>query len=79
MYPGSSSLIMSTERFKRLDSSREGSPEMIRLLDVSIQLNTLAGALNMFTLWMVTGSLAGLVLALCAWKPSLAPAPEAAR
>jgi hypothetical protein len=66
------------ERFKRLDSREEGSTEMVRLLDASIQLNTWAGALNMFTLWLVTGSLAGLALALFAWKPGLAPAPEAA-
>jgi hypothetical protein len=51
---------------------------MVRLLDASIELNTFAGAFNMFSLWILTASLAGLVFALCARKPSLAPAPEAA-
>lgn len=44
----------------------EGGPEMVRLLNASIALNTWAGALNMFTLWLVSGSMAGLILVLCA-------------
>jgi hypothetical protein len=51
---------------------------MVRLLDASIALNTWAGALNMFTLWIVSASIAGLIFALCARQPRLAPAPEAA-
>ncbi len=39
---------------------------MVRLLNASIALNTWAGALNMFTLWLVSGSMAGLILVLCA-------------
>ena len=39
---------------------------MVRLLDATIELNTCAGALNMFTLWLVSGSMAGLILVLCA-------------
>jgi hypothetical protein len=42
---------------------------MVRLLDASIALNNWAGALNMFTLWLVTGSIAGLILAFCARQP----------
>ena len=42
---------------------------MVRLLDASIALNNWAGALNMFTLWLVTGTIAGLILALCARQP----------
>ena len=39
---------------------------MVKLLDASIALNTWAGALNMFTVWMVSASIAGLIFALCA-------------
>ena len=42
---------------------------MVRLLDASIALNTWAGALNMFTLWIVSASIAGLIFALCARQP----------
>ena len=42
---------------------------MVRLLNASIALNTWAGTLNMFTLWLVTGTIAGLILALCARQP----------
>ena len=49
---------------------------MVRLLDASIELNTWAGALNMFAVWMVSASIAGLVFAICAKQPRLAPAAE---
>jgi len=39
---------------------------MVRLLNASIALNTWAGALNMFTLWIVSAGIAGFIFALCA-------------
>jgi len=39
---------------------------MVRLLNASIALSTWAGALNMFTLWIVSAGIAGLIFALCA-------------
>ena len=39
---------------------------MVRLLEASVALNNWAGALNMFTLWAVSGGIAGLLLVLCA-------------
>lgn len=50
---------------------------MVRLLDTSIELNTWAGALNMFTLWFISASIAGLVFALCARQPTRASAARA--
>jgi len=42
---------------------------MIRLLDASLELNTWAGALNMFTLWAVSAGVAALALAFCTRRP----------
>jgi len=42
---------------------------MVRLLDATMALNNWAGALNMFTLWLVSGSMAGLILVLCTRQP----------
>jgi hypothetical protein len=42
---------------------------MVRLLETSMALNHWAGALNMFSLWIVTASVAGLILALCDRQP----------
>jgi hypothetical protein len=57
--------------------NKRRSTEMVRLLDASIALNNWAGALNMFTLWLVSGTLAGLIFALCAEQSRLAVAAEA--
>ncbi len=36
---------------------------MVRLLHASVELNTWAGALNMFALWAVSAGVAALILA----------------
>ena len=42
---------------------------MVRLLDASIELNTWAVAFNVFALWVVSASIAGLVFALSDRQP----------
>ncbi len=42
---------------------------MVRLLDVTISLNNWAGALNMFTLWVVSAGVAALILAVNSRRP----------
>lgn len=69
MYPGSPPFIIGAVEFEERKFGGEGSSEMVRLLHASVELNTWAGALNMFALWAVSASIVGLILGLCARQP----------
>jgi hypothetical protein len=65
MYPGSPPFIIGAVEFEERKFGGEGSSEMARLLHASVELNTWAGALNMFALWAVSAGVAALILAVC--------------